>query len=325
MSTEKPLVTIVGLGLVGASIGMALRKTDRVSAIVGHDKDSAVSAEAKKLGAVDKTDWLLLRACEKADLVILALPVAGIKETLQAIGTSLRAGCVVLDTASLKAPVLTWADEILPANVHFVGGDPILGGALPGQGPARADLFQNVLFCLMPSQRADPAAIQLAIDLVTILGAKPLFHDPLEHDGLIAAVEQLPSLLALALLDNAVSQPMWRELRKLAGSQFETVTASAVNDPLAFSQHCLLNRDNVVRWIDSYTDSLASIRDALVQDQSEALVARWQAALMERDRWLQLRAQADWDEVPRPDLPRKQSLLQPFLGGLATRKPKSKS
>ncbi len=122
----KPRITIIGLGLIGASIGLALSREQRDFEIVGHDKSPAAAGQAKKLQAVDKTDWNLISACEGAGLVILALPLGAIRETMQALAGELAAGAVVLDTASVKAPVQAWADELLPPTVTFVGTHPIV-------------------------------------------------------------------------------------------------------------------------------------------------------------------------------------------------------
>lgn len=326
MTVEKPKVTIVGLGLIGTSIGLALRQSQAAALVVGHDKDSAVSARAKKLEAVDKTDWMLIPACENADLVILALPVGAIEETLQVIGPCLRPGCVVMDTASLKVPVLQWAAASLPPEVHFVGGDPVLGQPAPGQegiSTPRADLFQKALFCVVPAEGTTSEAIKLATDLIAILGARPMFYDALEHDGLMAGVEGLPSLLAWALLETVAGQPSWREARKLAGPSFEGSTRTACADPAALGQLLWLNRDNLVRWLDTLAVALDSIRSMLAQGHPEPLVKPLEKALQQRSEWLQLRAAGLWDEIPRQEVPR-QSMLQPLLGGLAGRKPKRK-
>jgi prephenate dehydrogenase len=328
VSKPKPRITIVGLGLVGASIGLALRQAEVASAVVGHDKDSGVNTRAKKLGAVDQTNWRLIPACENADLVILATPLGGIEPTLSAIASDLREGCVVVDTASLKRPVVDWADEILPDGVHFVGGDPIIRGPVEGEGgieSASADLFRNGLFCLTPSIKADPGAVKLVVDLVTILGAEPLFLDPLEHDGLLAAVDHLPSLLALAQMGAVTGQPAWRELRKVAGPSFENATRPMVADPADQSDLCIENRENIVRWIDLFTSSLASLRSSLVESDSEALAQRFAEALKERDEWSQLRAKGQWAEGAQVDMPPKQGLGEAFFGGLWTRRPKRDS
>lgn len=328
MSKPKPRITIIGLGLVGASIGMALRRAEVASSVIGHDKDTGVNARAKKLGAVDQTHWRLIPACENSDLVILAIPLAGIEPTLRAIAADLRTGCVVVDSASLKGPVLEWADEILPEEVHFVGGNPIISAPLEGEGgveSASADLFRKGLFCLAPSTRADPDAVKLVVDLVTILGAEPLFLDPQEHDGLLAAVDQLPSLLALAQLDAAIDQPAWRELRKVAGPSFDSLTRPVVVDPADQSELLVANRDNILRWIDLFSASLASLRGSLADSDSEALAQQFGNALNQRDEWSQQRAKGQWGEGAQVDMPPKHGLGEAFLGGLWTRRPKRKS
>jgi prephenate dehydrogenase len=325
VSEQKPVVAIVGLGLIGASVGLALTTAAVTSQVVGHDKDSAAAGRAKKLGAVDRTDWNLVSACEKADLVVLAVPFVAIKETLQAIGPYLRPGCVVVDTATVKAPVFDWAAQFLPEQVHFVGLDPILTSPSPAEGEfpsARADLFQNGLVCVMPASRANSEAVKLAIDLVTILGAKPLFCDPREHDGLQAAVEHLPAVLALALLETLTTQPAWLEARKLAGPAFLASTQAAQAEPDALGEMLFANRDNAVRWIDALLDTLSSLRDLLATGEAPALAGRLDKAQKERNKWLQQRAAGTWELGLQPELPAKQSMFQPLLGGLWPRKPK---
>ncbi len=308
MSTEKPRVSIVGLGLIGASLGLALRQAEAVSQIVGHDPDRKASDQAKRLGAVDRTDWNLISACEKSDLIILATPLAAIQPTLQALGSHLKPGAVVMDTASLKAPVLAWADEFLPEGVHFIGGNPIVAvplGVAQATESARADLFQDGLFCLTPAPSADERAVQMAANLVGRLGAKPLFIDPAEHDGLLAAVEHLPGALALALLEMASEQPVWRELRKVAGTPFDASTYLGGADPAAHAALAAANRENLVRWIDAFSASLASVRQALADGDEEALAARFETALLERGQWLQSRAQGIWDLEDQIELPER--------------------
>ena len=320
MGNDKPRITIVGLGLIGGSIGMALRQAEVASTVVGHDKEPTASKKAKKLGAVDRTDWNLISACETSDLIILAMPIDGIRETLAAIGPYLRAGTVIMDTTTLKVPVLAWADEILPDHIHFVGTNPIIGElAVIGGGldAARADLFKNRLICLVPSIKADPEVVQLASNVVAILGAKPLFVDAAEHDGLMGGVDQLPSLMALALLETMSSQVSWRELRKVAGAAFETGTHLASPDPESYSELMTANRDNVIRWIDAMSTTLASLRQALLEEEPQAVADRFEHSMEERNRWLRDREEAVWDAASGPELPPKPNLIADmFLGGL---------
>ena len=151
----KPRITIVGLGLIGSSIGLALSREQRDFEIIGHDKSSAAAGQAKKLQAVDKTEWNLISACDGAGLVILALPLGAIRETMQAVAGELAEGAVVMDTASVKAPVQAWADELLPSNVPFVGTNPIVGSDATGDITARADLFEGRLWAICPSPSTD--------------------------------------------------------------------------------------------------------------------------------------------------------------------------
>jgi prephenate dehydrogenase len=328
MSAEKPRISIVGLGLIGGSIGLALRQAEVAAAVIGHDRDRSASNEAKRKGAVDQIHWNLVSACEEADLVVLATPVGAIEDTMKAIGPYLRPGCVVMDTCSVKSPVMGWAADNLPEQVYFVGGNPILGmtpAAPGGLEAARADLFQNGVFCLVPSPKADEASVRLVTDLATILGAKPLFLDAAEHDGLLAAVEHLPFIVALAMLETATGQPTWRELRKMAGPAFDSGTQLVAPDSVAHSDLYLLNRDNLVRWIDTLSASLGSIREMLAEDQEEAFAARLKAALQERQKWLADRAQGQWYEGPRTEMPEKPSLMDTFFGTFWRRKPKEQS
>jgi prephenate dehydrogenase len=325
VSTSKPRITIVGLGMVGSSLGLALRQAEVASAIVGHDLDRMASTEAKKLGAVDRTHWNLISACEDADLVILAIPVGAIEDSLEAIGADLRPGCVVMDTAAVKGPVMAWAAGHLPAGIHFVGTNPILSTTISGGGgleAARADLFQRGLFCIVPSTTADAASVKLVADLVTIVGAKPLFLEAAEHDGLLAAVDHLPDLLALAMLETVIHQPTWRELRKVAGPAFDASTQLVTAASLAQSDLYGLNRENVLRWLDALSRSLATIRENLAAGQSEALAEQFQKAFQERQQWLADRTTGEWHEGPRTEMPPKMSMMDAFLGTFWRRKPR---
>jgi prephenate dehydrogenase len=325
MSENKPVVTIVGLGLIGASIGLALREAGAASMLVGHDKDSAAAHRAQKAGAVDRTDWNLISACERADLIILAIPLDGLRDTLQAIGPHVRPNQVVVDTAALKKPVLDWADELLPADGQFVGLNPVLRGVPAGEGgtaSARADLFRDSLVCVLPSLRASAEAVQLALGLIAVLGAKPLFYDAVEHDSLMAATDQLPALLALALLETTVHRATWRELRKLAGPRFDAGTQLAQGDPSALAEACVANRESLLRWVDEFSESLDVLRATLADGQPELLAGRFEQAAQERAGWLRQREAGEWEEGLRSELPPKQSVLQPLLGGLMPRKRK---
>jgi prephenate dehydrogenase len=319
---SKPRITIVGLGLIGGSIGLALRQTGNDYEVVGHDREHAVAGQARKRGAVSKTEWNLISACEGSDLIIIATPVMAIKETLAAIAPHLKPGCLVTDTASIKGPVVAWAKEILPETVNFVGGDPIISqeassGGSPSTGieGARADLFQGGLYCLTPSPEAAPQAVQLATDLVHLLGASPFFLDAAEHDGLVAGVDHLPFVLSAALLGTTITSPAWREMRKLAGDAFQSATRFSSGDAATYRDACLTNGENIVRWIDACLVRLKELREVIAAQEAEELEETFEEAMSARDQWLRDKADGRWELIEETlASPSQQGFLRRLIG-----------
>lgn len=311
--SKRPRIAIVGMGHIGASIGLALRGQEQSPEVVGYDAEQALARRALKMGALDTAVMRLRAACERASLVILALPTAAVREALQALGLSLSPGCVVTDTAALKLPVLAWAGELLPEHVHFVGGAPVpsptaIGGAPPsGLDDARADLFKNSLWCLTPRPETDPDAVDIVDQLVQLLGARPLYMDAAEHDGLRAGVEGLPAIIATALLWAVVDTPGWSEMRKVAGYDFAAATGPAAQP--AENQHiaATLNRENTLRRLDGFLAELHRLRDALAAGDGDTLKNAFAKAAADRAQWLQERQRGlweqrktDWAQIPTP-------------------------
>jgi len=301
---SKAKITIVGMGYIGGSMGLALKATvtaDQVE-IIGHDKELLIARAARKKGVVDKVHWNLITACEDADILVLAIPLGAIRDTLQAVAPYLKEGCVVTDTATVKGPVLDWAQEILPDTVHFVGGNPIIN-LTAGEGPssgldaARADLFQGVLYCLTR--------------------AVPYFLDPAEHDGLIAAVEHLPAVLTAVLLDVTSRAPAWREIRRLAGVAYRGSTRLTMEDAVANREVCLVNRDNLVRWIEACQGELEAWKTALLAQDTETLDSWFQEGIDARTGWLKAARDGSWETIAPPEpveMPSLGSFLSQMLG-----------
>jgi prephenate dehydrogenase len=246
----------------------------------------------------------LINACEDADLVILAIPITAIRETLGLIGPHLKQGCVVTDTATLKEPVLAWAAETLPAGVSFVGGDPLLKpDAVPdelasaqGLEAARPDLFDGALYVLCPSAETPPRAVKRVTDMIGLLKARAFYVDPVEHDGMRAAVEGLPMMASLAIMQQAGGSPGWQETRKLADHVFGAATASLVGDPTNQSAQALLNADHLIPRIDALVRDLIHLREWIATDNSEELQRAFTQAESARSRWLIDRNEGKWEE-----------------------------
>jgi len=294
-------ITIVGLGLIGTSFGLALKRHKRSDLfIVGHDKEPMAVASAKEKGAIDGSHWNLVAACAQADIILLALPAAAIPATLEAIRQDLKPGCCLLDTASIKTPVLE-AARVLPDHVHFIGGNPILARSGPRTAAdATADLFERTAWVLCPQPETMPEAVETVADLVSLVGARPFFLDATEHDGLMAAVEGLPVLLAAALTNALGESPGWRELRRLAGSRFETASTLPTGEPAAISADLAANRSNILRWLDCLMAQLEEWRQDLAAADAESLAGRLAQADTLRRQWLQARTSGEFEDRPPP-------------------------
>ncbi len=319
----RPCITIVGTGLIGSSLGMAiLRARGNEIDVLGHDIDPAQAGLAKRMGAVTKVDRNLISACAKADMLILATPARAIRETLELVANDLKSGCVVTDTASVKVPVLEWADELLPPEVSFIGGDPILFGDEAGIESARADLFKERQYCVTPSPRATEDAVRLVTDLIAMTGAIPHYIDPHEHDGLIGATEHLADIAAVVLLRTLTSSGGWRDMRRMCGSTFDRVTCFSNTDPLEYSGRALLNRENILRWIDSLQAELSNFRMLVDREDDEAIQVYYQTEMENRLQWLQDQASQDWGNMPqKTEIPTAGEFMsEMFLGGLGRKR-----
>jgi len=279
-------VTLIGLGLIGSSIGLGLKQAKADMEIIGHDKDGETAKRAVKNDCVDRTDWNLINACDGADLVVLCIPLAAVQDTLKVIAHELKPGCVITDTASLKVPVLQWARDLLPDTVHFVGGHPVLRH--PGTEPLESDanLLAGAVYCLTPGSTTPPEATQSVSDLAEAMGASPYYIDAAEHDGLIAAVEQLPLLLSLALQVMAGTSPSQRELIQLSGSDFLRMTNGLAGDAQSLSNSCISNAANLTRWLDSLQAELARLRQFVDSGDADSLQKLMGASQAMRDQWM---------------------------------------
>ncbi len=268
-------ITIIGLGQIGSSIGLALADHKDNIQRVGHDKEQDVARKAMKMGAVDKVSVNLFRAVENADMVLLALPLDQIYETLSLIANDLREDVVILDTAPVKSAVIAWASELLPPKRHFVGLTPVLNPrylmeTTTGIEAARADLFKDGLMAVVPGSGVDSAAVKLAIDLTSLVGASPLFVDPLEVDSFMAATHLLPQLVSAALLNATVDEPGWRDGGKFAGRAYAQLTSlgAALDTAPAMVRACLDNPDNMVRVLDNLVGSLNALRAEILAGET---------------------------------------------------------
>jgi prephenate dehydrogenase len=316
-------MSIIGLGQIGASIGLALKDQKELLRRVGNDKDYSIARQAEKIGAIDRVEVSLPNTVADADLVILSLPLDQIRETLQVIAPDLRDGCVVMDTGPAKEVVSAWAGELLPKGRHYIGLTPVLNAAYlhevdSGIGAARPDLFKGGLLAIVAPPNTDSGAIKMAADLTRLLGASPLFADPLEVDGLMAATYLLPQLVAAGLLNATVDQPGWREGRKVAGRAYAESTAaiSQFADIRSLTAAALLNRENALRVLDSAIAALNAIRSDIDHQDDQALDERLTRARQGRETWWKGRVEREWvnDGAANLDIPQQPGVFNRLFG-----------
>jgi prephenate dehydrogenase len=294
-------ITLIGLGQIGTSIGLALTGQSSLLQRTGHDRAPEIARQAEKLGALDRVEFNLHAAVSGADLVLLSLPMDQIRTTLEMIAPDLKAGAVVMDTAPIKEVVSAWAGELLPTGRYYVGLTPVLNPSFlhaPDAGieAAHADLFRGGLLAIVAPPRTASEAIKLAADLTRLLGATPLFSDPLEMDGLMAATHLLPQLVAAALLNATIDQPGWQEGRKVAGKAYAEATAplGMVTSAETMSASAMFNRDNLLRMLDGMTASLQALRTDLQEGNTQALEERLGRAQAGRAKWWRERQVGKW-------------------------------
>lgn len=317
-------ITIIGMGQIGGSIGLALSEKKDLLHRVGHDLDFRVAKQAEKMGAVDKVSVNLPSAVREADLVLLALPLDQIRDTLEIIAPELKPQAVIMDTAPVKEVVAAWAKEMLPDGRYYVGLTPVLNPIYlqdheSGIEAAHADLFRGGMMVIVAPPYTASEAVKLASDLARLLGASPLFGDPVEIDSLMAATHILPQLLAAALLNVTVDQPGWREGRKLAGRAFAEVTGPIVQlgEPGALCSAALFSQENVLRVTDSVIAALQAMRNDIKNQERQALTGRLERARNGRETWWDQRQAADWaaeETAPAVETPKASEVFGRWLG-----------
>ena len=294
-------VTIIGMGLIGASIGIGLRrwatnegKREPVLAVTGFDLNLDNQNYAKKIKAVDNTEWDLTKAVRDADLVVVAVPALAVREVFESIAPHVKPGAIITDVTSTKAQVMEWARELLPNTVHFVGGHPMAGKSQSIEG-AEGDLFKGATWCVVPSVAADETAVQTVLGMVNALEAEPMFIDAHEHDGFVGAVSHLPMLLAVALMRAVSKDPSWRDMKHLTAGGFRDASRLAAGSPDMQRDIAATNREAITRWVDIAIDELQHLRSLINANTAEADETLLALFTQARD------ARADWATGVRRD------------------------
>jgi prephenate dehydrogenase len=325
-------ISIIGTGLIGTSLGMALRNAELQDAplgpttIVGYDQDSRASAEARSRLAIDRQARTLDEALAEAHVVVVAVPPQAIRAVFGEIGHRARAGTVITDVASTKAQVLAWARELLPTTVDFIGGHPMAGKERSGPGHADPELLRGSIYCLTPTPQVRQPALDTIDALVRQAGAKPYYIDAVEHDHYVAAVSHLPFLLSAILVETTSRSPGWKEMAPLAATGFRDLSRLASGDAEMHRDICMTNREAIARWVNETIRSLQEVRTQLEAGDSDGLLELFAHARAVRKEWLASRpnlrpGEADYENLTNMTVERP-NLFGRMFGGRPPREPK---
>jgi len=280
-------IAIIGLGLIGGSIGLALKQAGLKDVrIAGAARTRDTLQKAKRLGAIDDDAPTPADAARDARIVIVATPILAIRSIFEEIAPVLHEGAIVTDAGSTKANVIRWAKELLPPHAWFVGGHPMAGKESSGIDAADAALFRDKPWVICPAVDAPEGAIKTVVGVAQACGAKPIFMDADEHDSYVAGISHLPFTLASALFSVAFTSAAWPELASLASSGFRDTTRLASGSPEMSHDIALTNRENLLHWIDRFQQELSRFREAIASGESESILGAFGRAQLERDNYV---------------------------------------
>jgi prephenate dehydrogenase len=265
MSERLERVTILGVGLIGGSMGMALRFRGVAGRVVGCSRTESRLWEAQRHGAIDEYTTDPVEAVAGADLVILAAPVRTIVSLSQTVAPALRPGAIVTDVGSTKGEIVSVLEGLLEGRARFVGGHPMAGSERSGIRYARGDLFHRAAYFLTPTAETDGTALETVRGVVSELGARAIEVSPEEHDRIVAAISHLPHVAASCLaaaVPELCGDAADRALSASAGG-FADTTRVAGGDPDLWRDIALQNRDELATAIALLRGKLAAFEEAL--------------------------------------------------------------
>jgi len=272
-------VTIIGVGLIGGSLGLALKKAGLARMVVGVGHRTASLEEALARGAVDETTLDAAGGVRGSDLVVLATPVGTFREMAARIAPALAAGAIVIDVGSTKAQVVALLEKTVPEGCAFVGCHPVAGSEQRGAAHARADLFQGATCVVTPTARTPKEALRRVIETWAQVGMTVRLLDAAVHDRLLAEVSHLPHVVASALV-----QAVSGESEPLVGPGWADTTRIAGSDPQLWRDILMSNAGEVASALERFQDTLAAFQAALGQGDAARIEALLAESKDRRDR-----------------------------------------
>ncbi|HEY8101826.1 MAG TPA: prephenate dehydrogenase/arogenate dehydrogenase family protein [Burkholderiaceae bacterium] len=280
-------ITIFGVGLIGGSFALALKKAGVVQSVVGVGRTITSLQRAKELGIIDVVSTSVAEALRDTDLVLIAAPVAQTESILKAIEPHLQPGTVVTDAGSTKTDVVAAARKALGKKIaQFVPGHPIAGRELNGPDAAIDDLYVGKKVVLAPLPENISADVERVANAWQQCGAVIHRLTAENHDRIFAAVSHLPHLLAYALVDDIAKKPHADLLFQYAASGFRDFTRIAGSSPEMWRDITLANQSALLSELDAYMTQLTQLRSLLAAGDGKAIEAVYANAQQARHDWI---------------------------------------
>jgi prephenate dehydrogenase len=262
-------VSIIGVGLLGASFALALRENGLCKTIYGYGRREDNLKRAKEKGIIDNYSLNAARACEGSDLILLATPVGVFKDIIKTVRTFLKKGAIVTDVGSVKGGLVYEIEELMPEGVYYIGSHPIAGSDKSGIDDARADLFNNARCIITPTENSNSTVKKTIVSLWESLGAKAEIMEPYKHDEIYAAVSHLPHVIAYALVNTLGD--INSGYIEYAGQGFKDTTRIALSSPEMWRDISIFNKDNLIKLLVVFRENLDKMEKLLEMSDARGI------------------------------------------------------
>jgi prephenate dehydrogenase len=279
-------ITIVGVGLLGGSVALAVRQRGLAAEIAGYVRRHKAVADCEKFGATDYATTDLLAAVSNADLVILGTPLAQMPALVSQFLPALKPGAMVTDVGSVKAGVVRQLESLIEkTGACFIGSHPMAGAEKTGLVAARANLFENAVCVLTPTKNSPPSAVRKLTRFWRALGARVLSMDAAQHDLLVSRSSHLPHVVAAALAGLVLDPKQPKEQAALCATGFRDTTRIASGSPEMWRDIALANRKNLARSLEVFAAELNKFQAKLRAGDAAAIESFFTTAKSRRDHW----------------------------------------
>ncbi|BCB95386.1 prephenate dehydrogenase [Dissulfurispira thermophila] len=275
-------VSIIGVGLLGASFALALRENGLCKTIVGTGRKEDNLRRAKERGIIDAYALDVRDICEDSDLILLSTPVGAFRDIAVRIKDILKQNAIITDVGSVKGKLVHEIESLMPERVYYIGSHPIAGSDKSGIDDARADLFDNARCIVTPTEKSNEMAREKIIYMWRRFGARVEVIDPFIHDEIYAAVSHLPHIIAYTIV-NTIGDIDSKYI-EYAGQGFKDTTRIALSSPEMWRDIVIHNRENLLRLLDVFKENVDRIKRLLEKKDSEAIKEEFKSARGLRER-----------------------------------------